>query len=577
MKKFFQSTVFFSVLVVSSLALGESFTLQRVPFVAQTLPGDWTRSRNSGLAVVAMLAGYELSFQPTSDDVRKIVRWMYDRQSLLRQAGADYFDGNAMTLSQLETILNEFYQLRASFWHYGYPESNRAFIRSLLRTGQPLVVSVTERMNQFGATHYVLVVGATNDEVIVHDPGSATGGFRHYSWERFENAWAMSNFASLSLANLQVNWHPDGTLVQNGVEDEVYLISDGLRWRIPNDSVFESNGFDERKVIHVSRQELDCFDIGGVVERRRLESFQSDGNLYLAVWTADEPDCVIYSFANETSFRSWKQSWPPREIDRRVAEEAYFHQCSDGGTLYVRPGSLVRPLFRLPDFGEDSVFVSTGNGILRPFENNAVSLAMGYGNAPVLYVQSADFFRSFMCYGNVLTMLEAQQCSWHGEAMVAGELDGGLQSPLEKRRQPKFLPRKPMRLSLRQIEGGVSTIDGGVSEEDGGVASVSNDPKYETVNCRVVCPAHMASFIWYGTSGQIRGSPVAELHSTMAEICQRGRPWIDFNCACTSPYDWACHDRTLAQITCNHSFDQIEGVVDPRGEGEVWFTDFSCY
>ncbi|NQT49100.1 hypothetical protein HQ571_00215 [Candidatus Kuenenbacteria bacterium] len=88
----------------------------------------------------------------------------------------------------------------------------------------------------------------------------------------------------------------------------------------------------------------------------------------------------------------------------------------------------------------------------------------------------------------------------------------------------------------------------------------------------------MKAFIWFSSFDEEKGKPFATMSTTIGQICTRGMPWIDFNCACTLPDIWACFDPALAQIECNHEFEiKTPGVVDPAGEGEVWFTDFGCF
>ena len=87
----------------------------------------------------------------------------------------------------------------------------------------------------------------------------------------------------------------------------------------------------------------------------------------------------------------------------------------------------------------------------------------------------------------------------------------------------------------------------------------------------------MKAYIWYASFGQVFGQTAA-MESNKAEICLRGKPWIDFNCACLSPKEWACFDPAVAEIECNHDYEvKIPGLIDSVGEGEIWFTDFSCF
>lgn len=99
----------------------------------------------------------------------------------------------------------------------------------------------------------------------------------------------------------------------------------------------------------------------------------------------------------------------------------------------------------------------------------------------------------------------------------------------------------------------------------------------DEIVCTVTCPIEMTAFIWFGEMGEVSGQ-TATMSSTVEEICLRGQPWIDFDCACNKPWLWSCFDPSVALVECNQKFQKvIPGVIDPQGEGEVWFTDFTCY
>lgn len=99
----------------------------------------------------------------------------------------------------------------------------------------------------------------------------------------------------------------------------------------------------------------------------------------------------------------------------------------------------------------------------------------------------------------------------------------------------------------------------------------------DEIVCTVTCPTEMTAFIWFGEMGEASGQ-AATMSSTVEEVCLRGQPWIDFDCACNKPWLWSCFDPSVALVECNQKFQKvIPGVIDPQGEGEVWFTDFTCY
>ncbi len=86
----------------------------------------------------------------------------------------------------------------------------------------------------------------------------------------------------------------------------------------------------------------------------------------------------------------------------------------------------------------------------------------------------------------------------------------------------------------------------------------------------------MNAYIWYGET-DVSGYEQVTMTTTQAEICLRGHPWIDYNCACLIPYEWYCFDPEPAEIECNVPFTRYDqGFIDYRGEGEVWFNELIC-
>ncbi len=99
----------------------------------------------------------------------------------------------------------------------------------------------------------------------------------------------------------------------------------------------------------------------------------------------------------------------------------------------------------------------------------------------------------------------------------------------------------------------------------------------EIIECTVTCPGDMQAFIWYASFGEETGASTVTMSATKQEICLRGQPWIDFNCAGQNPL-WSYYDPGLAQIDCNVDYElKIPGIIDSGGEGEVWFTSISCW
>lgn len=119
-------------------------------------------------------------------------------------------------------------------------------------------------------------------------------------------------------------WHPIGGLVRGSDDYKVYYLEGGKKRWVINDSVFYANGFDWGKVIIVSPQERDCYDIGvaitGAINTQLLPGFPegtlvrvsgkdpvyvvSEGKFHHVQVTAEEFISVGYSWANVTGVSS---------------------------------------------------------------------------------------------------------------------------------------------------------------------------------------------------------------------------------------------------------------------------------
>jgi hypothetical protein len=82
--------------------------------------------------------------------------------------------------------------VRARGWRTGHVEGSIAALKRRIDNGQPVIVLVPERGNRY---HYVVVTGASDDEVVVHDP--SWGPSRSIRVADFERAWRAAEFWSL--------------------------------------------------------------------------------------------------------------------------------------------------------------------------------------------------------------------------------------------------------------------------------------------------------------------------------------------------------------------------------------------
>jgi hypothetical protein len=82
--------------------------------------------------------------------------------------------------------------IRARGWRVGRIERSLDALKARVADGQPVIVLVPERGNRY---HYVVVTGASDDAILVHDP--SWGPSRSVRQADFERAWRAADFWSL--------------------------------------------------------------------------------------------------------------------------------------------------------------------------------------------------------------------------------------------------------------------------------------------------------------------------------------------------------------------------------------------
>jgi Peptidase C39 family len=149
--------------LVVALSLAASAPAMEVPFLPQT-------DALCGGAAAAMMFRY---WGDAHADVQEFAR-LVDR----RAGGI------------LNTALAEAVEKRG--WRAGHIEGSLDALRASLRERQPVIVLVPERANRY---HYVVVTGATGEDVVLHDP--SWGPSRVMRAVDFERAWRAAAFWSL--------------------------------------------------------------------------------------------------------------------------------------------------------------------------------------------------------------------------------------------------------------------------------------------------------------------------------------------------------------------------------------------
>src|SRR3989339_1270548 len=650
-----------------SLARAEEVSVEGVPFITQSPPGDWQDNKNCGPTSALMLSDYYHEKTPSEEKLKALIDWLYAKQYIVPQAEAEYYDGNATTATQVAGVLNSYFSLGSVVKKN---DKDMKFVKDKLSKGNPLIVGVNIDMDPNKSGHFMVLIGVKDDKVVVHDPGKSGGAKNEYAQSQFMKSWKTSNYASVFVDTSDVAWHPDGSLVRVSGSPEIYLIADGQAHWILNEVVFKAHGFDWQKVIFISQNEFVCLSVGNPVDWEPYrELFRVGETYYLMEQGAfGEPNCSVYEFSSAFAFNSWNIAGEVADMDEAAAQAKYFAPCTSGGILFVRAGTLLKPTFAVPEYGAGVIFVASGNGVLLPFADWSIFVAMGYDKLPLTLISENDFAASILSVGPLIDKAQSEICAT-GEGFViaaedpVGAEDGNPDAEAEEGDNDNpavCLAEKELCDGIDNdcdgaIDEGVlnacnncgvvpleicdgidndcdesvdegelcgpglvcagiclETLDDPLPEQGGqeeGAAPAEEseeeppeppeeeaavplpdsneeapveEPKYlvnatEQIICSVECPAGMKAYIWYADVGQVSGQP-AIMESSKSEVCLRGQPWIDFNCACVTPQEWSCFDPGVAKVECNHAFAlQIPGVIDAKGEGEAWFTDFQCF
>ena len=600
MKRLLLSCVF---VLLWPFGLEAKVLLDDVPFISQSPPGDWSKNMNCGPASVVMLASYYENFQPSELETKDVLDWLYEKNYISPQPDAEYYDGNGTNMLTLVNILQGFYDFDQVVKKN---INDLTYLKDSLTKGNPVIVAVHVMMNPNKMGHFMVVVGIDLEAgtIHVHDPGKTKGELNSYPIDQFITSWKDSNYASMVINNSPVTWHPDGTLLKAVGDNKVFVIDNAQKRWVLNEEIFNSFGFDWQKIITVTQAEMDCLNSGPDLDHLvHRELFEVNGFFYLMEKENENSDsCAVYLFSSELSLNSWTLPGQINSISPEVASSQYLDPCVDGGLLYIRPGSLVKPLFSSPDFGEGAVFVSLPAGELRAFLDWSTFVNMGYDLLPLTLVTKDQFYSIYQFIGDPISALDAAQClsgsdQYLGspELTIDGDQDGYTMKEDCDDTDPLVNPGQPE--SCNGIDDDCDNLVDEIEEcqpepeepepEDPVEPEDPEDPEEpvepeepepaEIVQCTVTCPEKMNAYIWFGSSGEVSG-PTAMMQTTQDEICLRGQPWIDFNCACTWPNEWSCFDPTVAEVECSHKFDlEVPGVIDFVGEGEIWFTEFSCF
>ncbi|NIV16488.1 MAG: hypothetical protein GWN62_36130, partial [Aliifodinibius sp.] len=129
-----------------------------VPFKSQVPPGDWTHTRNCGPTAALMMASYYLSFTPTTDDIKAMDDWLYEMEIISPQYGVDIYNGNYTSLSDLQYLLSDYFNLGSIKKVYA-TELKQEYVKEQIRRGNPVMIVARLNMQASGVGHFMLVIG----------------------------------------------------------------------------------------------------------------------------------------------------------------------------------------------------------------------------------------------------------------------------------------------------------------------------------------------------------------------------------------------------------------------------------
>ncbi|MFH0814563.1 MAG: hypothetical protein V1902_00500 [Candidatus Falkowbacteria bacterium] len=396
-----------------------------------------------------------------------------------------------------------------------------------------------------------------------------------------------------------VTWHPAGTLLKDSVSANVYVVDGEKKHWIADEAVFNAHGWKWEQVITATPEEMACYEESWVVDwqpKRKLFQVLGDDSFYMLEKESEESGCMIYPIPTLLALKTWGcEAGQAEVLSGYDAEQKYFHKCEFSNPLFVRAGALVKPLFSVEGFGAGVIFVADGNGVLRPFLNYEVFQAMGYASAPMNTCGDDDeFYASFVKFGTAISLETATMCAVpqgidpeeNEEPFVAPDVSIFQDEPADvvgddaygsvepdATVDPAFADASADKLADKQTQEDVESLS--QADEITLAQAVDNVDRADGgVKCEIVCPSGMNAWLWYGANGELTALETLKFALTKEQICERGFPWVDYNCATPN---WSGFDPTLAQIQCDHSFVNHNGVIDFNGEGELFFTDFVCY
>lgn len=177
-------------------------------------------------------------------------------------------------------------------------------------------------------------------------------------------------------------WHPDGTLVMTPNAPEVYLLGDGYKHHIINETVFWSYNWNFSQVVYVDETELACYLSGATyADETLITAVYDEGTVWLLVGAQDGEDYLRYRVPS-TNWQAILKSWGITastydDLSTNTSLLAYYAQSVEPATF--REGTLVT------ESSTSDVYVIT-NGAAYPILDWDTFLGLGFFDRDVIVV-----------------------------------------------------------------------------------------------------------------------------------------------------------------------------------------------
>lgn len=453
------------------------------------------------------------------------------------------------------------------------------------------------------------------------DVNTYVRGYASYGWSADKKShvhWVDPTAFVLKHSRL-ATWHPDGSLVQVYGSPMIYQVYAGMLHHIMNEPVFNAHQFNWRAVTLISEEEFNCYKQGAVINWQPDREFYTyQGRSYMLEFVGQPATCALFEFKSDLAALTW--GFPKNVQGISDSEhDSWVQECGAPRLLYMRDGSVVKPIGAFESFDPSAMFVSTYNGVLHEFLTVESFESLGLAWDAVNEVDADDLENSMHLFGMPVNNSIVNSCGnilptefggapecYSGEEHVSfsGNTDllgvGACQAEKTVCVDGVWKITQFEQLPVPELDDGIDNdCDGQVDEDfisvDETPAPVEDDPIPDvpaeddpppieegvestggdagSISCTLTCPVGMTAYFWYGMAGSVSGIPEATFTTTVQELCLRGKPWVDFNCIDESA---GTFDYTVGEVTCLQEFLQKKGIVDPHGEGEVWFTTINC-